>query len=139
MADAREEALDILKDNKVGTLSTVSNNKPFSRYMTFFNEGFVLYTITDKRTHKVDELEENPHAFVLLGYEEGLLNKQYVEIQGQVDITEDDSLIDHLWSTYMNLIFDGKDDPNIVVLRIKPEKLTLRNTKKKDVIELDLA
>lgn len=139
MADAREEALDILKDNKVGVLSTVSHNTPSSRYMTFFNEGFVLYTITDKRTHKVDELEENPHAFVLLGYEEGLLNKKYVEIQGQVDITEDDSLIEHLWSAYMNLIFDGKDDPNIVVLRIKPEKLTLRNTKKKDIIELDLA
>ena len=67
------------------------------------------------------------------------VNKKYVEIQGQVVITEDDSLIEHLWSAYMNLIFDGKDDPNIVVLRIKPEKLTLRNTKKKDVIELDLA
>lgn len=138
MADARQTALKVLEDNKIGVLSTVSGGKPVSRYMTFFNEGFVLYTLTDKRTDKVSDIEENPHAFVLLGYEEGLLNKKYVEYQGEVSLTDDQSLIDHLWSPYMNAIFDGKDDPNILILQIKPSKVSLRNSKDDEVIDIDM-
>lgn len=138
MADERDKALKIIEKNKIGTMSTVSDDKPVSRYMTFFNEGFILHTITDKRTHKVDDLETNPHVFILLGYDTGLLNKNYVEITGQATITEDQALIEHLWSPYMNLIFDGKDDPNIVVLKIQPDTVTLRGTKDTEVISIDL-
>lgn len=139
MADARAKALKVFEDNKVGVLATVSNGKPHARYMTFFSEGFTLYTLTDRRTHKVDEVEENPDVFVLLGYEEGILNKQYVEIEAKSSTTDDQSLIDHLWSPYMNVIFDGKEDPNILILKIQPEKVHLRNTKDDEVIDLDLA
>lgn len=139
MADEREKALKIISKSNIGVLSTVSDNKPKAYYMTFFNEGFVLYTLTDKRTTKVKELEENPNAFVLLGYEEGLLNKDYVEIEGKLSLTDDQSLIDHLWSAYMNVIFDGKDDPNILILQLKPETARLRGTKNNDEIPIDLS
>ncbi|SDQ24349.1 pyridoxamine 5'-phosphate oxidase family protein [Carnobacterium viridans] len=138
MADERDKALKIIEKNKIGTMSTVSENKPVSRYMTFFNEGFILYTLTDKRTDKVEDLEENPYTFILLGYDTGLLNNKYVEIAGQVSITEDQSLIEHLWSPYMNAIFDGKDDPNITVLKIQPDTVTLRGTKDSEIISVDL-
>ena len=138
MADAREKALKVLEDNKIGVLATVSDGKPYASYMTFFSEGFVLYTLTDKRTHKVAQVDEDPDGFVLLGYEEGLLNKQYVEIQAKISTTDDQSLIDHLWSAYMNVIFDGKDDPNILILQIKPEQIHLRNTKDDEVMKIDL-
>lgn len=138
MADAREEALKVIEKNNIGVLSTISGDKPVSRYMTFFNEGFMLYTLTDKRTEKVEDIEQNPNTFILLGYEEGLLNKNFVEIEGKVSTTEDQSLIDHLWSSYMNLIFDGKDDPNILILKITPEKVSLRGTKNNEVTAVDL-
>ncbi len=38
----------------------------------------------------------------------------------------------------MNLIFDGKDDPNIVILKIQPDTVTLRGTKDTEVISIDL-
>ena len=139
MADEREKALKIISKNKIGVLSTVAGNKPKSYYMTFFNEGFILYTLTDKRTGKVEEIKENPNAFVLLGYEEGLLNKDYVEIEGELTLTEDQSLIEHLWSPYMNLIFDSKEDPNIIVLQLKPETVRLRGTKNDEFISINLS
>ncbi|WP_035051315.1 pyridoxamine 5'-phosphate oxidase family protein [Carnobacterium pleistocenium] len=138
MADERDKALKIIEKNTVGTMSTVSVDKPVSRYMYFFNEGFILYTLTDKRTHKVEDLEKNPNVFILLGYDTGLLNNKYVEIAGQVSITDDQSLIEHLWSPYMNAIFDGKDDPNIVVLKILPDTVTLKGTKDSEMISIDL-
>ncbi|QQP69962.1 pyridoxamine 5'-phosphate oxidase family protein [Carnobacterium sp. CS13] len=139
MADAREKALKIISKNNIGTMSTISDNKPVSRYMTFFNEGFVLYTLTDKRTEKVEDLKENPNTFVLLGYDTGLLHNQYVEIEGKTSLTDDQSLIEHLWSPYMNLIFDGKDDPSILILQIQPETVSLKGTKDAEVISIDLS
>ncbi|MGB3160594.1 MAG: pyridoxamine 5'-phosphate oxidase family protein [Carnobacterium sp.] len=138
IADEREKALKIVSKNKIDVLTTVSCNKPKSYYMTFFNEGFILYTLTDKRTGKVEEIKENPHAFVLLGDEEGFLDKNYVEIEGGLTLTEDQSLIEHLWSPYMNLIFDSKEDPNIIVLQLKLEIIRLRETKNDEAISINL-
>lgn len=138
MADARDKALKVIEKDNIGVMATVSDNKPVARYMTFYNEGFMLYTITDKRTSKVEDIEANPNAFVLLGYEEGLLNKNFVEIEAKVSMTDNQSLIDHLWSSYMNAIFDGKDDPNILILKLTPEKVSLRGTKNTEVEPIDL-
>lgn len=138
MADARDKALKVIEKNNVGVLSTIKDDKPAARYMTFFNEGFTLFTITDKRTSKVEDIKANPYAFILLGYEEGLLDKDYVEIQAKASITDKQELIEHLWSPYMNMIFDGKDDPNILIVKLEPEKVSLRGTKNTDVESIDL-
>ena len=51
MADIRETALDVIEKDNIGVMSTVTpDNKPQARYMTFYNERFILYTLTDKRT-----------------------------------------------------------------------------------------
>ena len=63
MADARDKALKIIEKDNIGVMATVSGNKPVARYMTFYNEGFTLYTITDKRTSKVEDIEEFMSAF----------------------------------------------------------------------------
>ena len=39
----------------------------------------------------------------------------------------------------MNLIFDGKDDPNILILQIQPETVSLKGTKDAEVISIDLS
>ena len=135
MADIRDTALNVIEKDNIGVMSTVTpDNKPQARY----NEGFILYTLTDKRTAKVDEIEANPHAHVLLGYEEGLFNKNFVEIETEVSITEDDSLIEHLWMAPMNAVFERKDDPNIMVLRLTPKKVLVRGTKNQEVEAIDL-
>ncbi|PRY82962.1 pyridoxamine 5'-phosphate oxidase family protein [Alkalibacterium olivapovliticus] len=97
MADAKEKALKIMDKNDVGVLATISDNKPVARYMSFYSEDFVLYTVTDKRTEKVEDIEKNSNAFVLLGYEEGIFDKDYVEIQATVSTTQDPELIDRAW------------------------------------------
>ncbi len=139
MADIRDTALKVIEKDNIGVMSTVTpENKPHARYMTFYNEGFILYTMTDKRTSKVEEIEANPYAYVLLGYEEGLFNKNFVEIEAEVSITENDSLIDHLWSAPMNAVFEGKDDPNILILKLTPKNVYLRGTKNQEVESIDL-
>jgi len=126
MTEAKEKALKILDKNEVGVLATVSGNKPVARYMDFKSDDFVLYTVTDKRTEKVEDIEANNHAFVLIGYEEGVFDKDYLEIEATVSLTQDQDLIDRAWNDYMDDTYKGKDDPNVLVLKLTPQKVTLK-------------
>ncbi|MCC5890846.1 MAG: pyridoxamine 5'-phosphate oxidase family protein [Alkalibacterium sp.] len=129
MTDVKDKALKLMSKNDVGVLATVSGKKPIARYMSFYSEEFVLYTVTDKRTEKVEDIEENAHAFILLGYEDGILDKDYVEIEATVSTTQDPELIDRAWNDYMDDQYSGKDDPNILVLKLSPVSVTMKEKK----------
>ena len=75
----------------VGTMATVEGKKPHSRYMTFFNDNFILYTATSKKTHKVEELQQNPNTHILLGYEGQGLGDGFLEIEGTVIEYDDEA------------------------------------------------
>lgn len=122
------EVLDILEKHKVGTLATVVDNKPHSRYMTFFNDELMLYTPTNKNTHKAEEIDENPNVHILLGYEGEGYGDSYVEFEGKASISEDQELKDKIWNDHMKNWFDGPNDPNYIVLAIKPNTIRLMNS-----------
>ncbi|RWZ52317.1 general stress protein [Halobacillus fulvus] len=118
----------ILQDHKVGTLASVKNSKPHSRFMTFWNDdNFTFYTPTNRETHKAEEIDENPHVHILIGYEGEGYGDSYLEVAGQAKIRDDQEMKDQLWSERMERWFDGKDDPEYIVLQIFPESIRLMN------------
>ncbi|MBH0231622.1 pyridoxamine 5'-phosphate oxidase family protein [Halobacillus yeomjeoni] len=124
----KEEIQKVMKHHKVGTLATVKGGKPHSRYMTFSNdENFTFFTPTNRETHKADEIEANPNVHILLGYEGEGYGDTYLEVEGQAKIREDQEIKDWLWNDHMDRWFDGKDDPEYVVLEILPESIRLMN------------
>ncbi|MGI2327876.1 pyridoxamine 5'-phosphate oxidase family protein [Planococcus sp. YIM B11945] len=127
--DLKKTALKILEESYVGTLATVKDNKPHSRYMTFFNDEFTLYTATSKKTQKVDELEANPNAHILLGYEGQGVGDAFLEIEGEMGLHDDRSMIDKIWNDALKGWFTGPDDPDLIILAIKPKHLRLINKK----------
>lgn len=138
LVDIKEKALKIMDKNDVGVMATISENKPMARYMSFYSEEFTLYTIMDKRTEKVEDLEVNPNVFVLLGYEEGIIDKDYVEVEGQVSMVKNQEIIDKSWNDYMDKQYSSKEDPNILVLEIKPTRINVKNKKGNEVEEVRL-
>jgi len=127
--DAKETARKILNEIYVGTMATVQQGKPFSRYMTFFNEDFTLYTATSKKTDKVDELEKNPNTHILIGYEGEGFGDAYLEIMGTAKISDEESLKEKVWNEQMKPYFTGPDDPELVILKITPDAMRLMNKK----------
>lgn len=126
---ARETALGILKESFIGTMATVKQNKPHTRYMTFFYDEFTLYTATSKQTEKVDELEENPYTHILIGYEGEGMGDDYLEIEGEISISDDESIKEKVWNEHMKSWFSGPKDPNLVILKVMPESIRLMNVK----------
>ena len=127
--NAKKSALKILKESYVGTMATIQENKPHTRYMTFFNDEFILYTVTSKQTEKVDELEANPHTHILIGYEGEGFGDDFLEIQGTVTISSDETMKEKVWNKMLKPWFSGPEDPNLVVLKVTPETIRLMNKK----------
>lgn len=134
----KEKIIEVIDANKVGTLATVKGSRPHSRYMTFFNENLTLYTPTNKETHKAEEVEENPNVHILLGYQGEGLNDEFVEISGQVTIRDDQDLKEKLWNERMDKWLDGPNDPEYIVLEIKPDHIRLMNSEGNPPLDLDL-
>ncbi len=129
MTNAKEQALKILNDNMIGTMATVQQNKPHSRYMTFFNDDFILYTATSKKTHKVEDIEQNPYTHILLGYDGNGLGDSFLEIEGQVEESDDESMKEKVWNDALKGWFEGPKDPDLVILKIVPTQVRVMNSK----------
>ena len=124
--DSQELERNIIKaldDNKYGSLGTIEfGNKPKVRYMAVFHDGLKIYLATDRKTHKVVELKENPNACLLLGFEAGG-SKDLVEIEATVDVTKDEGLRSKVWSKELEKWFEGPEDPDYVILELSPTRI----------------
>ncbi|PAK33061.1 pyridoxamine 5'-phosphate oxidase family protein [Bacillus safensis] len=136
--ELKQKVLNLLDEQKVGTLATVEQDKPHTRYMTFFHEGLTLYTPTSKETHKAEEIEKNPNVHILIGYSGEGFGDTYAEIAGTAALTDDPELIDRLWSDEMEKWFKGKEDPNLVILKIEPTSIRYMNEGSRTPAELSL-
>lgn len=125
--DLKEKVINIISNHRTGTLASVENNKPHSRYMTFYNKDITLYTPTKRDTEKIDEIKNNPYVSVLLGFEEKGQSDAFVEISGISSINDTQSLKEEFWEESFNNWFDGPNDPNYVFLEIQPETVRILN------------
>ena len=136
--DLKEKVLKIISEHKKGVLSSVENNKPHSRYMTFYSENLTLFTPTKMDTEKIEEIEKNPSVLVLLGYEDKGQSDAYVEISGTATINTSQDLKEKLWEESFNKWFDGPEDPNYVFIKIQPEIVRILNVHGEPTEELVL-
>lgn len=131
-SETKKAIEQILDESDVGVMSTVCQNKPYSRYMTFGREGLTLYTATSKDTHKVDDIEANPNTHIILGYEGDGYGDEYVEYEGKVALKDSEKLKKKLWNSYMDNWFSGLDDPNYIIMEISPTQIKRMNKKGKE-------
>lgn len=135
MTSVRDEILEVLNREKVGTMATVENGKPYSRYMTFQHEDFVLYTVTNKHSEKVEELKKNPYTHILYGYENKGFGDEYVEIEGKVTAFEDEGIKNKLAEFFTGIFIGNKDE--MLTLKIEPIRMRLMNKKGEPPKELE--
>ncbi len=137
MTSVRDEILEVLNREKIGTLATVENGKPYSRYMTFQHEDFVLYTVTNKHSEKMEELRKNPYTHILYGYENGGFGDTYVEIEGKLTEVHEEGIKNKL-AEFFTSIFIGNQD-EMVTLKIEPIRMRLMNKKGQPPKELEFS
>ncbi|KIL78845.1 General stress protein 26 [Bacillus badius] len=138
MEKLKTDILHILKEHKVGTLATVKNNKPHTRYMTFFNDDLTLYTPTGKDTYKVEEIEKNSNVHMLIGYSGEGRGDSFLEIEGTAQIDDSRETKERLWNEEIAKWFNGPEDPEYIVLQITPSTIRYMNDGEKTPQVLEL-
>ncbi|WP_181701457.1 pyridoxamine 5'-phosphate oxidase family protein [Chthonobacter albigriseus] len=121
-AEAKAKIWSMIKEVKVAMMVTHAGaDRMHARPMVATSQEFdgALWFFTDKRSHKTDEIEENPR--VLLAYSDWD-SQTYVAIDGTAEIYEDRAKIDEYWQESMRTWFpEGKDDPNVALLRVEAD------------------
>lgn len=113
---------ELIKDIRIAMLTTALpdgslRSRPMQTQDTEFDG--TLWFFTGLESGKVHEIEDDQH--VNLSYSEPSEQK-YVSVSGKARIVRDRAKIDELWSTPLKAWFpEGKDDPNIALLKIEVE------------------
>lgn len=120
----KNEIIRIMNENRLGTLSTMKGDQPFSRYMIFRSEedDFILYTISSRQTEKVQDILKNNKVHILLG---GGFGKPFIDIVAVATMHEEKELKDRLWHENFLKYLTGPDDPNYIVIRCEPKFIRL--------------
>lgn len=80
--------------------------------------GAELWFATSLSSAKVDEIERNSSVLVTLQD-----STRYVSVAGRCELTRDRDMIEKLWSDAWLIWYPkGKNDPDLVLLRIVPER-----------------
>ncbi|MFB6467037.1 pyridoxamine 5'-phosphate oxidase family protein [Cytobacillus sp. Hz8] len=121
----KEEIQTILAERRLGILSTMKGDQPYSRFMMFRNEGFRLYTISSKKTEKVQDILNNPKVHILLGFKTEGFGNPYLDITAMATLEDEKELKDQLWHENFLKYLTGPDDPNYIVIRCEPKTIRL--------------
>lgn len=119
----KEQALNVLSKNYVGVMATVAGDRPNSRYMTFLNEDFTLYTVTPKDSDLIKELQANPHTHILYGYENGDIDDTFLEIEGTAEEFNADAIKEKVIALYSH----QADSMSMRLLKIEPVRMRFMN------------
>ncbi len=121
-AEHRARLREILDD--AGTVMLMTRNKGTGdvhvRPMAVakVDEDGTMYLVTDINTCKVSEIQADPRVDVVFQSK-----TRYATVGGEARMHSDRALVKQLWSEAWKVWFpEGKDDPNIVVLVVEPDR-----------------
>jgi len=81
--------------------------------------GNVIWFLTDVRGLKDDEVNANREVCLTFVYPE---EKAYLSITGEALVVRDTERARVLWNKEQQAWWDGPDDPNLLVVRVQPER-----------------
>lgn len=111
---------ELIKDTEVAMLTTHAADgslvsRPLQTLKLDADGELVFFTAAD--SPKVEELTDAGDVNLAYADHEG---KRYVSVRGRTRIDRDRATIDELWSSVQKIFFpEGKNDPNLVVLRVR--------------------
>lgn len=127
--EAVEKLKELAEDIRFCLFATDLNEKPIpSRPMTVQEvdtEGNIWF-LSSAESDKNESLMQDPKVQLFF---QKPSDQKYLSVYGHAYIYTDRATIEEKWSKMANAWFDGKDDPNVTVLRIAPEQCYYWDTK----------
>lgn len=110
---------------------TPINSRPMTLQETDDNGN--LWFISSNDSNKNFEIKEDRKVQLFF------MNKsdsQYLSVYGTASIYKDKATIEDQWSPMAKAWFDGKDDPNVTIIRVEPKETYYWDTKAGKLVSL---
>ncbi len=117
----KKNILKVISGMKLACLATIKDKKPWVRFVASHNDGLTLYISTFASSRKARQIEINPNVHVTIGGSLGDLKSPFVQIAGRASIRNDAKIRRKFWNKYMKKYYSGPDDPEYVVIEVKPQ------------------
>ncbi|MEI2665375.1 pyridoxamine 5'-phosphate oxidase family protein [Rossellomorea sp. LJF3] len=119
----KDKITELFSHHKIGTLATIRDNKPYSRFMMFDHDDLTLYTATNEHAHKAEDIAQNPHVHILLGYDRDSDHEHYVEIEAEASVEDSPELKSKFWKEELKHWIASPDDPEYLLLKLTPKTI----------------
>jgi general stress protein 26 len=119
-AEKREHLKKIINDASIAFLVTKHEDHLHGRPMaTAKIEGQIesLWFASERNSGKVEQIKADPHVFA--GYTNSS-GSEWASLNGQARIVDDATKKKELWSPVWKNWFSGPEDPNMVLIEVKP-------------------
>ncbi|HEY0030231.1 MAG TPA: pyridoxamine 5'-phosphate oxidase family protein [Bacteroidia bacterium] len=135
--EAIEKMKELAEDINVCLFCTVSEEQLFeTRPMGTqrVDEEGNFWFLSDRQSHKNYEIKHNDKVQLIYSKP---ADAQFMSVYGKASISQDRQLIDKLWNPLVKAWFkEGKDDPQLTVICVKPEKAYYWDTKNGKMVSL---
>lgn len=134
--ESRKKLRQLVEDIKIAMMITGFNRKPISAVpMTskkVDQEGNIWFLSLRNSDHNNDLLKNND---VQLLYSEPS-DMEYLSVYGEAEITTQKSILDDLYNKADDNYFEGKNDPNLTAIKVKPQEAYYWDTKTNKYVTL---
>lgn len=134
-ADAAKKIKELADNARTCIMLTSLNERPVSaRPMGIqkCNEEGRIFFLSRKDSAKNKELEKSDEMQLTISNDK---NSEYLNIYGHAKVYRSQDEIDEMYNPLANNWFDGKDDPQITIIKFTPEKGHYWDTKHGKVIQ----
>ena len=120
-SNLRKKILKVIQGSKLASLATISDGKPWVRYVVARSEGLTLYICTFKDARKLKQIQKNQNIHLTIGGSMEHMDAPYVQIAAKAKVRSDTGIRKKLWLPFMRKYYTGVDDPKYMVIEVKPE------------------
>lgn len=123
--EIKKKIVDYLSSHQWLNLGTVDvNGKPMVHTMAFASEGATVYFLTDKKTHKVSDINNNPIvAYTVDEDDVQVMQITGIQMQGRASLVTDEkemSKVFRLMSEKYPSMADLPPNPDIIFFKVEP-------------------
>ena len=135
--DAAKKIKELAEAARVGLMITNLKEQPLSiRPMATqrVDENGYIYFLSIRDSDAVKHIEASPEVQMTWS---NMGKSEYLSIYGTGDVYRVQKEIDEMWNDFIKTWFpEGKDDPNLVIIRLKPESGYYWDTQHGKVVQL---
>ncbi|RPI76268.1 MAG: hypothetical protein EHM45_13430 [Desulfobacteraceae bacterium] len=114
----------IAKPHLAGLATVTEDGKPWVRYVIAQGaEDLTIRFSSFANSRKVRQIKNNPEVHLNCGVT-GLTDLHpYLQIQGKAEVVTTKDEKEKFWNEHLTKVFKGPDDPNYVVVIVKPYRI----------------